>query len=143
MRIETPRNGKARYDILTLTPRGPYRERRNFPEALRSPSARTKWLEARLAFLTKNGPEVEEVKAPTLDDFGPRWMKEYAKANGNKPSTIAAKETILRLHLYPSLGRLRLDEIGELQIQRLKKRKLYLRDRISFIEDQLTPDIIA
>ena len=31
----------------------------------------------------------------------------------------------------------------QLQIQRLKKRKLYLRDRISFIEDQLTPDIIA
>lgn len=29
------------------------------------------------------------------------------------------------------------------QVQRLKKRKLYLRDRISFIEDQLTPDIIA
>ncbi|MBY0295504.1 MAG: DUF465 domain-containing protein [Methylobacterium sp.] len=30
-----------------------------------------------------------------------------------------------------------------LQIQRLKKRKLALRDRISFLEDQLTPDIIA
>jgi hypothetical protein len=30
-----------------------------------------------------------------------------------------------------------------LQVQRLKKRKLYLRDRIQFIEDQLTPDIIA
>jgi hypothetical protein len=30
-----------------------------------------------------------------------------------------------------------------IQIQRLKKRKLVLRDRISFIEDQLTPDIIA
>jgi hypothetical protein len=30
-----------------------------------------------------------------------------------------------------------------LQIQRLKKRKLVLRDRIVFIEDQLTPDIIA
>jgi hypothetical protein len=30
-----------------------------------------------------------------------------------------------------------------LQVQRLKKRKLYLRDRISYIEDQLTPDIIA
>ena len=30
-----------------------------------------------------------------------------------------------------------------LQVQRLKKRKLYLRDRITFIEDQLTPDIIA
>ena len=30
-----------------------------------------------------------------------------------------------------------------LQIQRLKKRKLHLRDRIIQIEDQLTPDIIA
>lgn len=31
----------------------------------------------------------------------------------------------------------------QLQIQRLKKRKLVLRDRIVFLEDQLTPDIIA
>jgi len=30
-----------------------------------------------------------------------------------------------------------------IQVQRLKKRKLVLRDRISYIEDQLTPDIIA
>ena len=30
-----------------------------------------------------------------------------------------------------------------LQVQRLKKRKLILRDRIIAIEDQLTPDIIA
>jgi hypothetical protein len=30
-----------------------------------------------------------------------------------------------------------------LQVQRLKKRKLALRDRMTFIEDQLTPDIIA
>lgn len=30
-----------------------------------------------------------------------------------------------------------------LQVQRLKKRKLALRDRIIAIEDQLTPDIIA
>ena len=31
----------------------------------------------------------------------------------------------------------------EMQLARLKKRKLQLRDRISFIEDQITPDIIA
>ena len=31
----------------------------------------------------------------------------------------------------------------QLQIQRLKKRKLTLRDRISHIEDLITPDIIA
>ena len=31
----------------------------------------------------------------------------------------------------------------QLQIQRLKKRKLVLKDRIAYLEDQLTPDIIA
>ena len=31
----------------------------------------------------------------------------------------------------------------QLQIQRLKKRKLVLRDRITHLEDQITPDIIA
>ena len=30
-----------------------------------------------------------------------------------------------------------------IQVQRLKERKLHLRDRITFISDQLTPDIIA
>ena len=30
-----------------------------------------------------------------------------------------------------------------LQVQRFKKRKLHLRDKIRLIEDQLTPDIIA
>jgi hypothetical protein len=30
-----------------------------------------------------------------------------------------------------------------IQVQRLKKRKLALRDKIRQIEDQLTPDIIA
>ena len=31
----------------------------------------------------------------------------------------------------------------QIQIQRLKKRKLSLRDRIGYLEDQVTPDIIA
>lgn len=30
-----------------------------------------------------------------------------------------------------------------IQVQRLKKRKLVLRDKIGFIEDQITPDIPA
>lgn len=33
--------------------------------------------------------------------------------------------------------------IDQLQVQRLKKRKLVLRDKISALDDQLTPDIIA
>lgn len=33
--------------------------------------------------------------------------------------------------------------IDQLRIQRLKKRKLALRDRLSVLEDAITPDIIA
>jgi hypothetical protein len=39
-----------------------------------------------------------------------------------------------------------LEQVGtpdRLQLQRLKKRKLSLKDRISFLDDMLTPDIIA
>jgi hypothetical protein len=34
-------------------------------------------------------------------------------------------------------------QADQLQLQRLKKRKLQLRDRLAALEDQLTPDIIA
>lgn len=37
----------------------------------------------------------------------------------------------------------RIGSPDQLQVQRLKKRKLYLRDRISYLEDQITPDITA
>jgi hypothetical protein len=33
--------------------------------------------------------------------------------------------------------------VDQLQVQRLKRRKLELKDRISALEDQLLPDIIA
>lgn len=33
--------------------------------------------------------------------------------------------------------------VDALQIRRLKKRKLALKDRVSHLEDKLTPDIIA
>jgi hypothetical protein len=34
-------------------------------------------------------------------------------------------------------------QTDQLQLQRLKKRKLLLRDKLARLEDQLTPDIIA
>jgi hypothetical protein len=39
-----------------------------------------------------------------------------------------------------------LEQLGatdQLQVQRLKKRKLFLRDRLAEVSDRLTPDIIA
>jgi hypothetical protein len=120
IRIESPRNGKARYDIIAQGPAGPVRERRNFPAALKSPSARKRWAEAREAHLTRNGPDEDETPAPTLAEFGDRWLREYVRAEGLKPSTVATYERHLKLHLVPVLGHERLTAIGELQIQRVK-----------------------
>jgi len=36
-----------------------------------------------------------------------------------------------------------LGSVDQLQLQRLKKRKLVLRDKLAHLEDQVTPDIIA
>ncbi len=46
--------------------------------------------------------------------------------------------------LDAAIAALALVQTGDqIQMQRLKKRKLILRDRIGYLEDQITPDIIA
>jgi integrase len=47
-------------------------------------------------------------------------MQDFAKANGNKPSTMDAKERILRLHLLPVLGQASIDAIGDAEVQKVK-----------------------
>jgi integrase len=47
-------------------------------------------------------------------------MDGHARANRQKPSGIAAKETILKVHLVPLLGDKKLDEITTEDVQRLK-----------------------
>lgn len=119
VRIESPR-GKLVYDIRTMGPAGPIRERRNAPDSIHTESALRRWAMTRERHLTVNGEEVERVEAPTLKEFGARWLKEYCHAEGLKPSTLDAYERILRLHLYPPIGTVKLDAIGELQLQRVK-----------------------
>jgi len=48
-------------------------------------------------------------------------MDGHARANRQKPSGIAAKEMILRVHLLPALGHKRLDMIKSEDVQRLKR----------------------
>lgn len=110
-------------DIIVQVPSGErVRKRAYVPSAITSVSAAERWGKARERHLAFNGEPEEKPEAPTLKEFGPRWIREYARANGNKPSTIAAKETILRLHLYPTLGATRLDDLGDTDVQRLKLR---------------------
>ncbi|MBB2163676.1 DUF465 domain-containing protein [Gluconacetobacter sp. 1b LMG 1731] len=65
---------------------------------------------------------------------------------------LTDRDTVLRkLHELRSehrdldtvIGRLALHPMDQLQLQRLKKRKLLLKDEISWLESRLIPDSIA
>ncbi len=57
---------------------------------------------------------------PTFTQFSTRFIDEYARANKHKPSGIASKESVLKLHILPRFGSMRLDEITSADVQRLK-----------------------
>ena len=110
-------------DIRVSLPDGSLiRERRKAPTA--SKSAAQRWAEAReRVLLIKGKPaRVKEVLRPptTLREFAPRFLDGYAKANRLKPSGIAGKECVLRIHLVPALGDTALASITTEDVQNLK-----------------------
>jgi integrase len=95
-----------------------YRERRRL--SVRSESAARRWGEDRERHVLQHGlPQVKK-EVPTLKQFAPRFIDGHARANRQKPSGIAAKELLLRVHLVPFLGHKRLDAITNEDVQRLK-----------------------
>jgi len=62
-------------------------------------------------------------EVPTLTDFAPIWLRDYAVPH-NKLATVAAKESGLRVHLLPALGKLRLDEIDSAAIAKFAAGRL-------------------
>lgn len=69
----------------------------------------------------QHGPEPPKKEVPTLEQFAPRFLDGHAVANRQKPSGIAAKEMILRVHLMQALGHRKLDTIKSEDLQRLKR----------------------
>src|SRR5262245_12623860 len=96
-----------------------YRDRKRFTA---SKSAAQRWGQERERHLLQFGLPAPKKEAPTLKDCAPRFVEGHARANRQKPSGIAAKESILRLHLIPQLGSRTLDSIGNEQVQQLKVR---------------------
>ncbi len=108
-------------DIAVTLPDGTKRrERRKAPVATKVGAFR--WAHARERELYAYKPAKAKHNALTLAAFAPRFLDGYAVANRQKPSGIAAKETILRVHLVPLLGRKPLDKITNEDVQRLKTR---------------------
>ena len=86
-------------------------------------SAAVRWAEGRERVLFERlmNPLQETAppkEVPTLQEFAPRFLDGHARANRQKPSGIAAKETFVRVHLTPLLGHKTLDAIKSEDVQR-------------------------
>jgi integrase len=113
------RKGGWMVDVITRLVNGRrYRERRRL--SVRSKSTAQRWGEDRERHVLQHGPPQRQKEVPTLEQFASRFLDGYARANRQKPSGIAAKETILNVHLVPMLGSKRLDAISNEAVQRLK-----------------------
>jgi hypothetical protein len=95
-----------------------YRERCKAP--VKSKHGALRWGEDRERHLLQHGPPQPKKEVPTLAEFAPRFLDGHARANRHKPSGIAAKESILRVHLIPKLGTRKLDDITTELVQKLK-----------------------
>ena len=114
------RQGGWQVDVMTLLPNGARlrdRRRLNIP----SRSAARRWGEKRERHLLQHGKPKAEKEVPTLKAFAPRFLDGHARANRQKPSGIAAKEMLLRVHLVPFLGHKRLNAITSEDVQRFKQ----------------------
>jgi integrase len=112
------RRGGHQVDIrLTLPDGTPFRERRRITA---SKSAAIRWGQERERHLLQHGSPKPKKEVPTLKQFAPRFVDGHARANRQKPSGIAAKEMLLRVHLVPFLGHKRLDAITNEDVQRMK-----------------------
>ena len=123
--IRPYRRGGWEADIRVVTPDGVrhIRERKRVPVSSRSAAVR--WAEGRerVLFQRLMDPSQQTTprkEVPTLREFAPRFLEGHARANRQKPSGVAAKDMILRVHLVPSLGHRKLDAIKNEDIQRLK-----------------------
>ena len=116
-------------DIRVVSPDGTRhkRERKHAPISSRAAvgrwaAARERVLFERLLSPSQDHPRKE---VPTLQEFAPLFVDGHARANRQKPSGIAAKQTILSTHLIPALGDRKLSAIGNEDVQELKRRLAY------------------
>jgi integrase len=71
--------------------------------------------EAEAVLARVNRLDYRPVKRTTFSEFAERWKSQVAELL--KPSTAKVAASHLRFHLVPAFGRMRLDEIGQEQVQ--------------------------
>lgn len=112
MSVKRREDGRWRVDVVVKV--GGVRQReRTAAKTREEGKAKEAEIRARLS-----AGHVAVVKVPTFVS----WASEFVESSmaNNKPSTRAAKEQIIRDHLLPAFGPLRLDAIGVERIEKLK-----------------------
>ena len=121
VKVRPYRSGGWEVDVTFRLPDGrKHREQSKAP--VNSKSGALRWGQDRERHLLQHGPDKPRNEVPTLEAFCQRFIDDYAVANRQKPSGIAAKRTILNLHLVAAFGAKRLDTITTDDVQRLKHR---------------------
>jgi len=112
------------YHIKLVLPTGEF-----FEERKKSPvpgkTATQRYAEDRAAHAVRASVApvpVTKREAKSVSEFQEDFLT-YSKTN-NKPSSVAAKEYILKLHLIPFFGAMKLDAIGPADVERYKAAKL-------------------
>jgi hypothetical protein len=121
VKVRPYRRGGWEVDVTFHLPNGnKHRARSKAPVSSKTGALR--WGRDRERHLLQHGPDKPRKEVPSLDAFGPRFIDDYAVANRQKPSGIAAKRTILSRHLVAALGAKRLDAFTTDDVQKLKHR---------------------
>ena len=76
-------------------------------------------------------------RPPFFKEFSKEFLDVYAFTN-NKPSEVDSKETILRVHLRPFFGELRLDAIGPQHVEKFKAQQIRAGLSPKTVNNQLT-----
>lgn len=85
----------------------------------------------------ERGGAVQAGEAPLLEDFAKEFLDTYARVT-NKPAEQESKEAILRLHVTPFFGKMRLDKVGPRDIERFKAAALEEGTAAKTINNRLT-----
>ena len=143
VKVRPYRKGGWEVDIMIRLDTGErYRERRKAPVELKSAAMR--WGLARERHLLKHGPDAvtstqgkagarvaqveieKEKEVPTFAGFVPRFMEGHVHANRHSAQTVKTTQKVLRVHILPVFGDMRLDQLTPEHLQRFKGERRHL-----------------
>ena len=126
------------FHIKMVLPTGEFfEERKKSPVPGKTATQRYAEERAAQAIRTSVSPvSVVKKEVMTVSEFQDHFLT-FSKTN-NKPSTVAAKEGLLKAHLIPFFGAMKMDVIGPADVERYKAGKLADKLGKKTINNQLT-----